>query len=380
MDAPVVLHDPSTATSWRADPTTGAALPVVLRKDQPPANTCIDVEGSPHVLLVLPLPEADGALAMLFWHEQWHCVQAALGLPASEGSTAHLDSESGRTWLRLEMRALALALPAANDPQARQHAAAALAFRARRAALAAPGTNALAEEAKLERNEGLAEYTGRTVAAAGANGSAAAAVAAALVKADATDSFVRSMGYATGPAYGVLLDRWSPHWRSGLSADTDLPTLLARAILVDPAAATAEPLGLRYGGNEVVAEERSHARVREQRSAEHRRRFLGDDAVRLPLRRPSVSFDPRTLFPLDDAGTVYAPITVRDEWGELEAGSGALLSADWSLVSVTGGAVEGCLASWTGPDWTLELAEGWRLEQAPRGWRLVEGTPSPCPQ
>lgn len=368
LDAPVVVHDRGSGTSWRRNGVAGTALPVVLRSDQPPANTCITIDGAPAVLLLLPLPAELDGLATLLWHEQWHCVQAALGLPAAEGDTAHLDNEAGRTALRLEMRALAQALSTRDERQARQHAAAALGFRALRSDAAAAGTRALDEEAKVERNEGLAQYTGRRIAAAAHEGDAVSAAVDALAKADASQSFVRSAAYATGPAYGMLLDRWSPPWRSGLSARSALPALLADA-LGGPGIAKGDA---GYGADEVRAEERERATVRERRSAGYRERFLGNDAVRLELRKPSVSFDPRSLFPLDDAGTVYTPLTVRDEWGELTAAAGALLSKDWALLSVGGGAVEGEGARWSGPGWTLVLSEGWRLGRDAGGWRVTK--------
>lgn len=373
LDAPVIVHDRASGSSWRRDSGTGAALPVVLRNDQPPANTCITIDGAPAVLLLLPLPGDRDGLATLFWHEQWHCVQAALGLPAAEGDTAHLDGEAGRTALRLEMRALAQALSTRDEHQARQHAAAALGYRALRADAAAPRTRALEEEAKVERNEGLADYTGRAIAAATHGGDATAAAVGALAKADASQSFVRSAAYVTGPAYGLLLDRWSPAWRRGVSAGTTLPALLADALGVTWRGAGIAQNGAGYGVDEVRAEERERAKERERRSAGYRERFLGNDAVRLPLRNPSISFDPRSLFPLDDAGTVYTPLTVRDEWGELTAVSGGLLSKDWALLSVSGGVVDGAGSRWTGPGWTLVLGEGWRLERGGDGWGLTKG-------
>ncbi|MET0888924.1 MAG: hypothetical protein ABWY09_02190 [Stenotrophomonas maltophilia] len=370
LDAPVVVHDRASGTNWQRNSVTGATVPVALRKDQPPANTCTLINDVPSVLLLLPLPADPDGLATLLWHEQWHCVQAALGLPAAEGDTAHLDSEAGRTALRLEMRALAQAVAEADDRQARQHAAAALGFRALRSGSPPSSKRALAEEANVERNEGLAEYTGRVVAAAASGANAAPAVVEALAKADASQSFVRSAAYATGPAYGMLLDRWLPSWRSGLSTTSDLPGLLAETLDAPLDATDIALVGDTYGMNAVRTEERERAKARERRSAEYRQRFLGNDAVRLSLRTPSVSFDPRALFPLDDAGTVYTPLTVRDEWGELTAESGALLSKDWALLSVSGDPVEGEASRWTGPGWTLELSEGWRLGRDAEGWRL----------
>lgn len=371
MDAPVVLHDRATGTSWRRNVATGDVESVALRKDQPPANTCIDIDGAANVLLMLPLPTDNDVLATLFWHEQWHCVQAVLGLSASEGDTAHLDGELGRMALRLEMRALAKALSANDDRDARPHVAAALRFRALRSTGSASGARLLAEEARVERNEGLAEYTGRRVAAAANGGNLVPALVKSLAAADASPSFVRSAAYVTGPAYAMLLDRWSPHWRNGLSPASDLPRLLAKYLGTPITATGAERVGRRYGMEEVRAQEQERAAIRAQRSAVYRERFLGSDAVRLPLSKPSASFDPRTLFPLGESGTVYTPLTVRDEWGELTAESGALLSKDWTLVTLGGGALAGGASNWTGPGWTLALSEGWQLEKDSDGWRLT---------
>lgn len=56
--------------------------------------------------------------------------------------------------------------------------------------------------------------------------------------------------------------------------------------------------------------------------------------------------------------------------GELTAESGALLSKDWALLSVSGDPVESKASRWTGPGWTLELSEGWSLDRDAEGWRL----------
>jgi len=47
-----------------------------------------------------------------------------------------------------------------------------------------------------------------------------------------------------------------------------------------------------------------------------------------------VQFDPRDLQPLEKAGTVYPTLRISDDWGVLEAKSGALMKPDWSAVIV----------------------------------------------
>lgn len=372
LEAPVLLVDPSTRGAWRRGPDRGQPVRVALREGQLPANTCTQVDGTPMVMLVMPLADDDAALARLLWHERWHCVQDALGLPAQEGDNAHLDEEAGRTWLRLELRALAQALGTADDAAARGHAQAALAFRARRSALGVPGTDALAQEARLERNEGLAEYTGRVAAAE----APVPALLAALHAADADPGFVRSMAYATGPAYGLLLDRWRAGWRMGLDGASALPSLLAQAL--PPGRPGAERAGRDYGIVEVRAAERERAASRARRADEYRMRFVEGPVLRLPMRDPALSFDPRTLFPLGAHGTVYGTLTVRSAWGELVADQGALLAPDWSRVSVGAATLEGCGAAWTGPGWRLSLSPGWRLRRDGDAWGVVEGAPDAC--
>lgn len=376
-DVPVAIHT-ADAGSWWREPDTGRIVPFALRDDQPAANTCLDAQTAPRVLLVAPLPHDPTALAALLWHERWHCVQHALGLAGREGDTSHLDSEQGRLWLRLELRALAAALASHDDATAMQAAADALSFRLRRARGDGFGSGPLGEEAKVERNEGLAEYSGRAVAATA--GDPVPALVASLRAAESSPSFVRSAAYATGPAYGLLLDRWAGEWRRRVLPDMDLPALLARAIAVDVTSTdTAARAGIAYGMDAVRTEEAARAQARKLRATQYRDRLLGSGALHLPLRNPSVSFDPRTLFPLDDDGIVYTPITVRDAWGELQARDGALMATDWSRVSVDALRVEGCARSWRGNGWTLTLSAGWRLARDDAGrWRLAEGGTDGC--
>lgn len=360
LDYPVALHDPAASRT-----VLGRAqgwVPVALPQDTPPANTCIELEGGPAALLVLPLPQDRDELRRLLWHERWHCAQARLGLAAGESPNAHLDRESGRTWLRLELRALARAVASDDDGAARRHAVAALAFRRARTA---GDTAAAAGEVGLERNEGLAEYTGWRVAY-DESGALHRELAARLARADAQDSYLRSFAYFTGPAYGVLLDRWWAGWRTAaVSGGADLPRMLSGVLDAHGGDGDARALARRYGGAQVAAEERDRASRRARQDASLRARFVDGPVLRLPLRHPSVSFDPRSLFALDGEGTWYATLTVRDAWGELSAPRGALLADDWRSVRVAAPDLRGCGARWSSADggWQLRLAPGWTLRR-----------------
>ena len=187
------------------------------------ANTAVDWSGTRWTQLLWPLPQDASRRSTLLAHEMFHRLQPALPIIApTEGGNEHLDTLEGRYWLQLEWRALADAL-AATDAVA-QHTAMmdALAFRAERHH---QFPAAAQDEAALELNEGLAEYTGVVVG----NPSPATRVQAALhdLRAHVADrSFVRSFAYATGPAYGLLLDQAAP---VGAAISPTTPGISARA-------------------------------------------------------------------------------------------------------------------------------------------------------
>jgi hypothetical protein len=79
----------------------------------------------------------------------------------------------------------------------------------------------------------------------------------------------------------------------------------------------------------------------------------------------SVQFDPRTLQPLDDLGTVYPEIRISDVWGILEASKGALVKGEWGSVVISA-PTETTGSPIKGDGWTLELKPGWMLVPAAR--------------
>jgi hypothetical protein len=143
----------------------------------------------------------------LFLHELFHGVQPQLGLRVPALASEHLDAVDGRYWLRLEWRALARALRESGkerDLAVRE----ALAFRRARRMLYPASVES---ERATEITDGLASYTGTVLAAQSASEAIASAVDR-LATAEAQDSFVRTFAYASGPAYGLLLDATSSGW------------------------------------------------------------------------------------------------------------------------------------------------------------------------
>ena len=378
---PILLVDPSdrAVVANQADPGgVLAARDGVFVGVLPPsamlANTRVEWSGQAWTQLLWPLPMEPALLRVFVVHELFHRVQPELGLARSETGNRHLDSLEGRYLLQLEWRALARALMA-DEAQARgERIADALAFRAQRRQLA---PTAAADEAALEINEGLAEYTGVRIGLAGDEARRAYAVYA-LARFLEAPSFVRSFAYASGPAYGLLLDDADPDWRGRLDADADLGRLLAAATGIDPAAAEADlhRRAARYDGDgSLRAAELARERDRQARLAAWRASLVDGPVLLLPLSRPGFQFNPQTLAALDELGTVYPDLRLTDGWGELLVEDGAaLVHADRKHASVA--LPEGGDGR-AGPGWRLQLAPGWVLVPGPRAGDLAVQPASP---
>ena len=329
------------------------------------ANTAVRWGGARWAMVLRPLPADRFARLQLLAHESFHREQPALALPTAGPVSEHLDERDGRLWLRLELRAWAAALRA--DPgSSRAHAADALRFRARRHARY-PGADTL--EAALERHEGLAEYTGARFAL-DATGAPWGRVADDLATFERRATYVRAFAYATGPALGLLLDRLAPGWRARVRETPDLARAVAAAARLDltpePDAATwarAE----RYGGGAVAAEEDARAAARVRRLAELRARLVDGPALVLASEQGvRMTFDPTTIVPLAEHGTVYPTGTFRGPWGTLTVtAGGALIGRDFRTVRVSA-PVDTSARPVRGEGWTLELAPGWMLRAGRR--------------
>lgn len=362
----VVANQDGVLTPLRS---TGALFLGTLPDDVPIANTAVDWNGRRWTMLMSPLPDAEPALSILLMHEAWHRVQREIGLGAVNADQDHLDTVEGRLWLRLELRALAAAV-GATDTDA--HAVAlddALAFRAwRRMRCAGAGP---AEDA-LERHEGLAEYTGRVLAQ---DRGLVFHLVRDLQAADAVSEYARSFAYATGPAYGVLLDRHVPGWRRNWDRRGGLAELLPAAATRPTAALDATALeraGARYGIDGVRLEETARDVERQRAIAAWRRKLVDGPRLVLPVAGASFSFDPSRVTPLPPDGAVYGTIRVATAWGVLEVGESGLLSRDWQQLAVSRDGITHSADEIRGAGWMLRLAPGWGLSDAgPSGdWTL----------
>lgn len=354
---PLLLADPATRQVWASEQDaegrltrSGEGWAGALPPGVPIANTSVDWAGVRWTMVVAPLPANDEERRALLAHEAWHRVQSQLGLTAQGSDASHLESERGRTLMRLEMRALATALRSRGNAR-RSAAQDALLLRGARLQEMA---GAFAQEAALDRNEGLAAYTGVRL---GVTDQPDFFAARALDQYESHQALARSYAYATGPAYGLLLDDYRRNWRSELGAYAPADLLngvLAAAVGDRQRLARAEE---RYGAAAVAGEERARAQAQMARLAELRRRFGEARRLELPLQQMQFEFDPNQVTPVDGLGSFYGRLTLRDAWGELTADEGALIDATFTrLVAATPGA-DGL----SGPGWRLRLNPGWQV-------------------
>jgi len=327
------------------------------------ANTAFTWAGVKWTMVMWPPPADPLDRRMLLMHELWHRIQDDLGFPSTGPTNAHLDSRDGRTWIRLEWAALRTALQS-QGPERKSAIDDALAFRDARRSLF---PDAAKEEQSLEMHEGLANYTG--AALAGANESERVTLAVRAIDArEKKPTFVRSFAYATGPAYGVLLDLVAPGWRAGLTPKNDLGDLLAQAVgftaSADPASA-ARQRSAKYG-ERIVTEEAERDQRRQERFAAAKAKLVDGPILRLPFQKMKIQLNPDELVPLDELGTVYPTARIVDAWGVLTVTDGALIDRNWSGVTVAAPKDAAAAVPLSGPGWTLELSAGWSIVPAAR--------------
>jgi len=327
------------------------------------ANTATKWAGVEWTMVVWPLPIYKQPRMRLVLHECFHRVQSQIGLNPADVQNGQLDSLGGRIWLQMEWRALEHAFWQQGEERKRD-VADAIYFRNYRRSLF---PSAAASEDALEMHEGMAEYTGFKLSTSSPE-EYAVAVAAWLRSAPTrTPSYGRSFAYTSGPAYGGLLDSVSKDWRKGLTPETDLGQLLARAYGVrapTPDKAEALRRAERYDGGEVVAIETEREVKHQARVAAARKAFVDGPVLVLPVGKEfNYTFDPNAVLTLDDKLTLYeGEIQVSDTWGLLKTTEGALIvRGDNGFVRVQVPApADANKTPLTGKGWTLELKLGWQ--------------------
>lgn len=364
---PILLVDWTDNTAVANQPDAGGVLKPsgrVFAGRLPPdvviANTPIEWAGKRWTEMIWPLYDDVAHRRVMISHELFHRAQGELGMSTRDGGNLHLDTLEGRILLQLEWHALARALTAPDAAARKAAVSDALLFRHERYRRF---PQAQAEEQALELNEGVAEYTGVRVGLPTARERTAYALRDLETFVQAP-TFVRSFAYATGPAWGLLLDQADPAWRDRLAAamkaghPQGLDQMLQAALkLPEPSAATVEAREADYDDT-LRPRELAREQARQAHLSELKARLVDGPVLRLPLvhLHASYQFNPQTLEALGSDGVVYPTMKLSADWGTLSVEQGALLDKAMSVAAVAAGASADHL---TGPGWRLTLKKGW---------------------
>lgn len=327
------------------------------------SNTAVDFAGERWAEVMAPLPTETYLRIRLLIHESFHRVQPEIGLDGPSPLNDHLDEKDGRLWFRMELRALAQAVRSKDLPASRKAAIDAMSFRSYRNQLF-PGSAKTEDE--LELHEGIPEYTG-TVVALNVTGENMERLARETENFEQRTTYVRSAAYGTGPALGVLLDRYSPGWRNSLKTKS-MAEMLSSALRL-PRGESPEQLRHRaeaYAFKAVSFDEQQRSLVREQRMAEYRKLFITGPVLIFPETKELYrGFNPNNLVPFGEEGTVYPTGTFNAPWGSLEVSDGGALVAKNNMSlrvsapkDISGNPVNGA-------GWVLKLHAGWTIQPIP---------------
>lgn len=123
-----------------------------------------------------------------------------------------------------------------------------------------------------------------------------------------------------------------------------------------------------YNVKKIIDEELHRVSFHTNKVDDYREKFLEQPHLEIRLEDMNMSFDPKSLIPLDeDEGTVYPKIVMSDNWGILTVTEGgALLRSDWRWVIVSYPTeITDMLIK--GDGWIIELNEGYSLEENSQG-------------
>ena len=191
------------------------------------------------------------------------------------------------------------------------------------------------DETAFEVHEGLPQYTGMKLSIS--------SDAIYLDKLDKEvesymkkDELVRCYAYLSGPILGYLLDKSTNEWHKHVDGNTDLGILVQNAYNIVLPTDKENHIRQRkacYDYDNIIAFENQRDSVRAIKKNELTALFT-QNIKTLPLKNIQISFNPNTVVPLENIGTVYKNARIVDEWGILETiGNGTILiTEDWKSV------------------------------------------------
>lgn len=323
------------------------------------ANSTTNWLGKHWTMVALPLPDTKEERLSLLLHESFHRIQPLIGFNSiSDAVCAHLDTEEGRLYLKMELEALKAAL-SSDDPI--EHLKNAILFRSYRYQLF---SEARAAENNQELKEGLAEYTG-SILAYKSDSALQSHYISRINGFYNNQTFVRSFAYITLPVYGYFMQQTNPQWNLNVTKNSNMTDYIVNFFGMDSMVVDSlyvMQLGKLYHMDSISEFEKNRELNRIQLVEAYKARFLAEDAISIGLENMHIGFSPGNIMPMDTFGTVYPNLRITDNWGILEVDSGgALVSPMWNKVTISAPLVISDTVI-SGNGWRLILNEDWKFE------------------
>lgn len=237
------------------------------------ANTSTNWNGNHWAMIMLPLPTSRQDRINLFAHELFHVNQPLLGFQLSNPDNNHLDQKDGRVYLRLELEALKKVLQSTNKKEQKKHITNALVFRKYRHSIY---LGADTTENLLELNEGIAEYTGLSIA--GRSDKQSIEHFEQFINSFLSNpTFVRSFAYQTTPIYGYLLAKVKKGWNKEISINTDLTNYFISKLNISLPKNLNKSVELilnQYNGKLIISEENAREEKTKEIIAKYKSKFI----------------------------------------------------------------------------------------------------------
>jgi len=327
-------------------------------KNKAIANSTTDYGGENWMMVLYPLPADDYLMKYLCVHELYHRLQNQLNLVFSY-SNDHMDQLDARILIKLEWVALEKSMNEVNAEKRNESLTDALVFRNYRRELY-PGSDTM--ENKMELHEGLADYTGHRIVSKTNEEYKSNALTAKKMYWE-NNSYVRSFGYYSGLLYGYILDQGNSDWKNDLKKSSDLG-LMAKDInkinIPENLKKAYEKSRNKYDFEDISQFETAREKKLREMLIAYRIKFTKDTVLVLDVPRPNVVFNPGSLVPLDNLGTVYPTIKIIGDWGTLQVNDGGCLF-DWKKAIVPATGIKKLENKILGAGWELELNQDWHL-------------------
>ncbi|MFA8434302.1 MAG: hypothetical protein ACEPOZ_07275 [Marinifilaceae bacterium] len=328
-------------------------------KSRPIANTALEWNGTKWTMVIWQALSSDkNTRNHLIMHELWHRIQDDIGFRSQPSKNTHLNQLDGRFLLKMEWSALGKAVET-NGKKRAKHLENALLFREYRRNMYSGSAE---KEALFEMHEGLADHTGLKLS--GASENEIREILSHKVKTSLKrHTLLMSFAYTSGPLYGYLLDASGINWYQNLKQTDDLGELIKKAYGINPNPTnTIDHLYAEYNGEELIQKEKNYEEEMQAFLKSCRDRFLSNPKLIIPMSMCRISFNPHTVVPFEDHGTIYKTFNAFGKWGKLKTDKGALVTPNWSKVIA-----DAPDKDFKSDNWELILNEGWKIEKKEDG-------------